>query len=65
MPNLNELARKITLQEGKKINLSIAQVKEVIRLVLLELGSLPEEEARATIDRYCQETGQVKPRVEK
>lgn len=33
--NLNHLARKITLAEGKKVNLSIAQVKEVLRLLLL------------------------------
>ena len=39
--NLNDLAKKITLKEGKKKNLSIAQVKEVIRLVFEELRAHP------------------------
>jgi hypothetical protein len=41
--NLNELAKEVTLAEGKKISLPIGQVKEVIRLVLDRLA----EEARA------------------
>lgn len=39
--NLNEFAKKITLKEGGKQNLSIAQVKEVIHLVLDELRQHP------------------------
>lgn len=39
--NLNEFAKKITLKEGGKKNLSIAQVKEVIRLVFDELRKHP------------------------
>lgn len=35
--NGNELARRITLKEGKKVSLPIGQVKEVIRLVRLDL----------------------------
>lgn len=31
--NLNELAREITLREGKKKSLSIADVKEVLRII--------------------------------
>ena len=38
--NLNDFARYITLQEGKTESLSIAQVKEVIRLVLLALKDM-------------------------
>jgi hypothetical protein len=34
MTNLNTLAREITLDEGLKKSLSIAQVKEVIRLFM-------------------------------
>ena len=37
---MNAFAKKITLAEGKKVKLSIAQVKEVIRLVFLEMKSL-------------------------
>ena len=32
MINLNKVAVDITLKEGKKVSVSIAQVKEVIRL---------------------------------
>lgn len=38
--NLNDFAKRITLKEGKKVNLSIAQVKEVISLVLKELDKV-------------------------
>jgi len=36
--DMNEFAKRITLKEGKKKSLSIAQVKEVIRLVMEELA---------------------------
>ena len=34
--NLNKAAKNVTLREGGKESLSIAQVKEVIRLFLIE-----------------------------
>jgi hypothetical protein len=40
MINLNKLAKTITEKDGGKINLSIAQCKEVIKLVLRELKVL-------------------------
>lgn len=33
MLNLNTFARSITLKEGKKISISIAQVTDIIRIV--------------------------------
>lgn len=33
MKNLNELAREVTLMEGGKVRISIAQVKEVLKIV--------------------------------
>jgi len=36
--NLNEIAKNITLKEGKKVSLPIGQVKEVIRLFIEEMG---------------------------
>ena len=36
--NLNDLARRVTLREGKKKSVSIAQVKEIIGLTLEELA---------------------------
>ena len=52
MVNLNKLARKITLKEGKKKSISIAQVKEVMKLMLIEIGKLTPEEAGKLIIRY-------------
>jgi predicted DNA-binding antitoxin AbrB/MazE fold protein len=31
--NMNELARKVTLAEGKKVSVSIAQVKEILSIL--------------------------------
>jgi predicted DNA-binding antitoxin AbrB/MazE fold protein len=52
MVNLNELAREVTLAEGGKVNLSIAQVKEVIKLTLKELAKYDYEEVDKLLDRY-------------
>lgn len=38
--DLNKLAERIVEKEGKKINLSIAQVKEVLSITLDELAAL-------------------------
>jgi len=35
--NLNKIARDVAMKEGKKQNLSIAQIKEVIKLYNEEL----------------------------
>ncbi len=37
--NLNKFSREITLAEGGKVNLSIAQVKEVLKLTFTELAN--------------------------
>lgn len=50
--DLNKFAKTVTLKEGKKINLSIAQVKEVIAIVFKELATLSNEEIIKTVDRY-------------
>jgi hypothetical protein len=39
--NLNDLAKEITLQEGKKRSLPIGQVKEVLKITLLKLKEFP------------------------
>lgn len=39
--NLNHFAKKITLAEGGKVNLSVAQIKEVTRLIAIELYNTP------------------------
>lgn len=50
--NLNDFAKEITLKEGKTKSLSIAQVKEVIRLTLTELAALPENALAKLMRRY-------------
>ncbi len=49
--NLNKIARKITLEEGGKVNLSIAQVKEVIRLYNKELAEHAPSEVLKMLER--------------
>jgi len=52
MANLNHLARRITLLEGKKRSVSIAQVKEVLRITLIELAALPRYEVTEMLERF-------------
>ena len=52
MINLNKLARKVTLKEGGKQELSIAQVKEVMRLTFEELAKHKLSEVLQVIERY-------------
>lgn len=50
--DLNEFAREITLQEGKKISVNNAQVKEVLRLVLVGLAKKDESQVLELLNRY-------------
>lgn len=50
--NLNDLAREITLEEGGRVNLSIAQVKEVLKLTLVQLSFLSQNELEELLKRY-------------
>jgi len=50
--NLNKLAKEVTLIEGKKKSISIAQVKEVINITLSKLSEYPDEEILKAISRY-------------
>lgn len=52
MVNLNDMAKRITLKEGKKRQVSIAQVKEVMKLTFEELAELEIEEITKIINRY-------------
>jgi len=55
--NAREFARQITLLEGGKVNLSIAQVAEVVRLTLTELAKFDRVEYDAIIQRYRNRPG--------
>lgn len=50
--NLNVLARKVTLLEGQKKSQSIAQVKEVMKLVCIELSKLSVVELAEVLKKY-------------
>lgn len=50
--NMNDFAKKVTLIEGKKRQVSIAQVKEIIRIVLIELADMPTRESNRLLRRY-------------
>ena len=49
--NLNKMAEEITKKEGKKKNLSIAQVKEVMRLTLLKLKGMTLDQITKLLKR--------------
>jgi len=52
--NLHRLAQQIVQQEGGRVNLSIAQVKEVLSIALHLLSQYPDEVIRDAIRRSSQ-----------
>ena len=50
--NLNEWAKDITRQEGKKLNLSIGQVKEVLRIVLTDMSEMSIHEVAELMRKF-------------
>lgn len=52
MINLHDLAVKITLIEGKKISISVAQVKEILKIILIELALMEEGEVLETLRKF-------------
>jgi hypothetical protein len=50
--NQNNLAKAITLSEGKKHNLNIGDVKEVIKLTLIELGKFEDADILKLINKH-------------
>lgn len=50
--NLNEFAKEITLEEGKKVNLPIGQVKEVMQLVFKKLAGMNLIEVLEILKKY-------------
>ena len=49
--NMNKLAQEVTQAEGLKVNLPIAQVKEVLRIVLQKLSERKPSEVCALLER--------------
>ena len=50
--NLNDLAKEITLDEGKLKSVSIAQVKEIMRLVFREMAEMNAVELGEILRKY-------------
>ncbi len=51
--DMNQFAKKITLAEGGKVNLSIGQVKEVLKLTFSRFAKWHEaSEIMEVIERY-------------
>lgn len=50
--NENNLAKTIALREGGKTQVSIAQVKEVQRLLLEQLATHPASEVMELVERH-------------
>lgn len=53
MPNLNDLATTITKAEGGKQNLSIGQVKEVLKITLTLLAEMPVGDLADILRKYA------------
>jgi len=53
MINQNKLAIKITEMEGKKVQVNIAQVKEVQKCMLLELSQYTNKSVTQLLDRVA------------
>jgi hypothetical protein len=49
--NLNSWATRLTLREGGKKEISVAQVKEVLRLVMEDVAMMDEKELRRLLKR--------------
>ena len=50
--NQNEIAKVVTLAEGKKISVNIGQAKELIQLILEELGKYEDEQILKLINKH-------------
>jgi hypothetical protein len=49
--NLNEFAKSIALEEGKKKSLNIAQIKEVLKIVGQRIARMGMDERNTLIDK--------------
>jgi hypothetical protein len=50
--NLNNLAKEITLSEGLKQSVSIAQVKEIMKLLFVALSKMTLNEVTVIFKKY-------------
>ena len=57
MVNQNEVARNVALDEGKRIQVNIAQIKEVMRCFLYQLGNYSDKEIIQLVDKVAKQNG--------
>mgnify|MGYP001366369692 CR=1 FL=1 len=50
--NLNDFALRIAKEEGKLKQVDIAQIKEIMKIMLTQLASLPLSEIVKVLNRY-------------
>jgi len=50
--DLNELAKQITLIEGKKKNVNIAQIKEIMAITFGLMGRMKKQQINYIIEEY-------------
>lgn len=50
--NMNDIARTVTLEEAGKKEISIAQVKEVLKVFLKEISTYSDDEILKLVDKY-------------
>ena len=53
--NLNDFAKKVTLAEGGRVSVSIAQVKEIMRIVFRMLARMRKEDVDRLLKRFSGE----------
>lgn len=52
MVNLNDMSRRIALKEGGHKNLKISDIKEVMKLVFIELAKLDMRDVHNILKKY-------------
>lgn len=58
--NENVLANTIASREGKKVQVNVAQIKEVLRITLEELARVPASVALALIEKHAEAPDEAK-----
>jgi len=52
MVNLNKMAQVIAAKETGNVQVDIAQIKEIIKIFLIELSKLEDADLIALVDRF-------------
>lgn len=50
--NMNEFATKVALEEKGKVEINIAEIKQILRITMEELGKFEDNQILELIKRY-------------